>query len=342
MKKSLLLALVAALFLFVACGDKKDSETEQEPEKTDGDIAENHGNADEDSSNTEPTGDAEQTDGDSENINDSEPENNDVDNTRVKIREECRGDQRGHGGEGCNISSLYNQHREPNLVHECELDCGDYNYGGNCYFGFKVTEIDQASDDVKIKGKCLDKTGKETDKEATLTYPKYSNDPQIPETLVGIEIRGLSISYPTGQFHALKTSRGELIYAHNGGIWDWEIIHNFIPDLKTEQKIIPTCESVCIMYNYDVDCDEMTCDKEPYYDYVYYPPIEFTFEGKEPVLVGVGDVVESEGCEYYVFFSKIVAPEDSDQEFYSNEGMEMPAGTSSETQFYIFNINALK
>ena len=114
------------------------------------------------------------------------------------------------------------------------------------------------SDNVRIKGTCLDKEGGETDKEAILSYPKYGTDPQIPETLIGVEIRSLSISYPTGQFYALKTGRGELIFVHAGGLWHWNIAQNFIPNLKAEQKIIPTCESVCLMspfYNNGEACN---------------------------------------------------------------------------------------
>ena len=281
-------------------------------------------------------------------VDESDMTDYDVDE-KTEIKEGCvnsSGAYYGLGGEGC--SYMVNggqQHREFYLSHECEPDCGDYDYAGNCYVSFKVKEIDQMSDNVRIKGICLDKEGMETDKEATLSYPKYNTDPLIPETLIGVEIRSLSISYPTGQFDALKTGRGELIFVHDGGLWDWEIVQDFIPNLNAEQKIIPTCESVCLMspfYNNGKECNYEPCDEEPYYDYVYFPPIEFTFEGKEPVLVNMGDVVESEGCEYYVFSSRTVAPEDSDQQFYSNPDAEMPAGISSEMQFYIFNINALK
>ena len=331
MRKSLIFVLL--IFAFIACGDKKESRKGDETDRgdTNGDIE------------NQEMSDSEQNDEDSGIIDDSGETDDDSDRSETEIKEGCisfSGNYYGLGGEGCSYTvNGGEQHREPFLSHECKPDCGDYDYAGNCYVSFKVKEIDQASDNVRIKGTCLDKDGRETDKEATLSYPKYSNDPQIPETLIGIEIRSLSISYPTGQFYALKTGRGELIFVHAGGLWHWEIAQNFIPDLKAEQKIIPTCESVCLMSE---TCNYEPCDEEPYYDYVYFPPVEFTFEGKEPVLVKMGDVVESEGCEYYLFSSKMVAPEDPDQEFYSNPSAEMPDGISSEMQFYIFNINALK
>lgn len=337
MKKSLIFVLL--IFAFIACGDKKESQKEDETE---------HNEADSNIENQEVS-DSEQNDEDSEIIDDSGTTDDDSDRSEIEIKEGCisfSGNYYGLGGEGCSYTvNGGEQHREPFLSHECESDCGDYDYAGNCYVRFKVKEIDQVSDNVRIKGICLDKEGMETDKEAVLSYPKYSSDPQIPDTLIGVEIRSLSISYPTGQFDALKTDRGELIFVYAGGLWDWEIVQNFIANLKAEQKIIPTCESVCLMspfYNNGEECNYEPCDEEPYYDYVYFPPVEFTFKGKEPVLVNMGDVVESEGCEYYLFYSKMVAPEDPDQEFYSNPDAEMPAGISSEMQFYIFNINALK
>ena len=337
MKKSLIFVLL--IFAFIACGDKKESRKEDETERND-----TNGNIE-----NQEMSDSEQNDEDSGIIDDSGETDDDSDRSEIEIKEGCisfSGNYYGLGGEGCSYTvNGGQQHREFYLSHECEPDCGDYDYAGNCYVSFKVKEIDQASDDVRIKGTCLDKDGMETDKEATLSYPKYSTDPQIPETLIGVEIRSLSISYPTGQFDALKTDSGELIFVHAGGLWDWEIVQNFIPNLNAEQKIIPTCESVCLMspfYNNGKPCNYEPCEEEPYYDYVYFPPVEFTFEGKEPVLVSMGDVVESEGCEYYVFSSRTVAPEDPDQEFYSNPAAEMPDGISSEMQFYIFNINALK
>ncbi len=325
---------VFAVFAFISCGNNSKegtNETKINPSDTVSEKEKNQDLAD----NEEEIYDNEQKDSD----NDS----------KTEIKEGCisfSGNYYGLGGEGCSYTvNGGEQHREPSLSHECKPDCGDYDYVGNCYVSFKVKEIDQASDSVMIKGSCLDKDGSETDKEAILSYPKYSTDPQISETLVGVEIRSLSISYPTGQFYALKTSREEVFYIANEGLWDWEIVQNFIPNLKAEQKIIPTCESVCLMspfYNNGKACNYEPCDEEPYYDYVYFPPIEFILEDKEPVLVNMGDVVESEGCEYYVFSSRTVAPEDPDQEFYSNPDAEMPAGISREMQFYIFNINALK
>ena len=311
MKKSLIFVFV--IFAVIACGKESQKEDGTDRGDTSGDIE------------NQEMSDSEQNDEDSEIIDDSGTTDEDSDRNETEIKEGCisvSGNYYGLGGEGCSYTvNGGEQHREPSLSHECKPDCGDYDYSGNCYVSFKVKELDQASDNVRIKGICLDKEGMETDKEAVLSYPKYSTDPQIPETLIGVEIRSLSISYPTGQFYALKTGRGELIFVHAGGLWHWEIAQNFIPNLKAEQKIVPTCESVCLMspfYNNGKECNYEPCDEEPYYDYVYFPPIEFTFEGKEPVLVSMGDVVESEGCEYYVFSSKVVTPEDSDQQFYSN------------------------
>lgn len=92
MKKSLIFVLVAALFLFAACGSKKKTETEQESDNTDIDKVENQETEDEESSDAEQqTGDVEQNedaeqdtdselnDNDSENAGDSDAKTNDVD-----------------------------------------------------------------------------------------------------------------------------------------------------------------------------------------------------------------------------------------------------------------------
>lgn len=346
MKKSLILLIVFAAFAFVACGsDKKDTTNEDEtkPENSNTENTEEQETTDEDTQNAE-TSDIAETDADFENLNDSEPENNDADNARVEIREECRGDRIGSGGEGCNgVSYPENtEFRSPVVFHTCPWHCID-DYSANCYYDFVVKEIKQDSDYVQIRGKCLNNNGNETEKEATFSYKKYEGDIPLPDSLVGTEMHGFEIMYDlTGEFNMLRNGEGEIIYINNGGLWWDSGVRAAAHEFTAEQKIISTCESVCLMYDYDVDCDETSCDKEPYYDYVYYPPIEFTFEGHEPVLVTIGEVVESENCEYYLYFSKTVAPEDPDHEFYSREEFEWAPGMTSTSEFHFFNVNALK
>ena len=63
--------------------------------------------------------------------------------------------------------------------------------------------------------------------------------------------------------------------------------------------------------------------------------MEFQIDGKEPVVIRSGEVVRSEGYEYFVRRSKRVHPDDPDQIIYN-------IGKKYQFDFYILNTEALK
>jgi hypothetical protein len=307
MKKSLLLALVAALFLFAACGDKKESETEHEPERTDSDIAENQETADEDSANSEPTDDTEQTDGDSENIENQDVSDEDVNQDNLICTQESK---ETLGGEGCR----YRIKDDP--TRHVEIYCG-------CD-SFKVDNV--ACDDGNkcvLSGEC----GEGRCSIEFRDYDKELFDAFPLEREIFTKFR----NEPTGVCTVARLKNGTLLAAVRNGTW----ISELAPEIIAEQKIIPTCENVCIETN------ESWMD-EPYYDYVYYPPVEFTIGENAPVLVSNGQVVVFEGYEYYVYGSETISPDDPDHKLYHREESEMPDPNYGIFNFVIVNTNALK
>lgn len=307
MKKSLLLALVAALFLFAACGDKKENGQEQEPERTDSDIPENQENADEDSANTDPTGNAEQTDGDSENIENQETIDEDASQDNLICTQESK---ETLGGEGCR----YRIKDDP--TRHVEINCG-------CD-SFKVDNV--TCDD---ENKCV-LSGECGEGRCSIEFRDY--DKEFFEAFpLEREIVAKFCFEPTGTCSVARLKDGTLLAAVKNGTW----ISELAPEIKADLKIIPTCENVC------VETNESWMD-EPYYDYVYYPPVEFTIGENAPVLVSNGQVVDSEGYEYYVYGSKTISPDDPDHKLYHREESEMPDPNYGIFDFVIVNTNALK
>jgi len=307
MKKSLLLALVAAFFLFVACGDKKENGQEQEPGKTDSDIVENQETEDEDSANTEPTGNAKQTDGDSENIENQDVSDEDVNQDNLICTQESK---ETLGGEGCR----YRIKDDP--TRHVEIYCG-------CD-SFKVDNV--ACDD---ENKCV-LSGECGEGRCSIEFRDYDKElfDAFPfEREIFTKFR----NEPTGVCTVARLKDGTLLAAVKNGTW----VSKLAPEISAGQKIIPTCENVCIETN------ESWMD-EPYYDYVYYPPVEFTIGENAPVLVSNGQVVVSEGYEYYVYGSETISPDDPDHKLYHNEDTEMPDPNYGIFDFVIVNTNALK
>ena len=105
-----------------------------------------------------------------------------------------------------------------------------------------------------------------------------------------------------------------------------------VPEIKIEQKVLPGCEKVCQVTTetpaeYPLD--------EPYYDQLIFPPLEFKIDGKQPVVVRNGEVIRSEGYEYFVRRSTRIHPDDPDQIIYE-------LGKKYQFDFFIVNTEALK
>lgn len=117
-----------------------------------------------------------------------------------------------------------------------------------------------------------------------------------------------------------------IVNESNENEWDDKVWPSELaPEVKAEQKVLSECEKVC----------QIIPSEEPYYDQLIFPPIEFQIDGKEPVVVRSGEVVRSEGYEYFVKRSIRVHPDDSDQIIYN-------IGKKYQFDFYILNTEALK
>ncbi|MDX9806822.1 MAG: hypothetical protein RBT87_13420 [bacterium] len=116
---------------------------------------------------------------------------------------------------------------------------------------------------------------------------------------------------------------------------DWDIKvwpSELVPEIKVEQKILSDCEKVCQVTTENYA--EFPLD-EPYYDQLIFPPLEFTVDGKQPVVVRNGEVIRSEGYEYFVRESTRVHPDDPDQMIYE-------LGKKYKFDFFIVNTETLK
>jgi hypothetical protein len=111
-------------------------------------------------------------------------------------------------------------------------------------------------------------------------------------------------------------------------VWPSELI----PEIQVDQKVLSSCEEVCYQINEDTGGFPLDV---PYYDYLIFPPLEFKVEGKDPVVVRNGEVIRSEGYEYFVRESKRVHQDDPDQIIFD-------LGKKYRFDFFILNTEALR
>lgn len=111
-------------------------------------------------------------------------------------------------------------------------------------------------------------------------------------------------------------------------VWPSELV----PEVKVEQKILPSCESFCVKF-------QSSADGEPLGDWQYddlvAPPLEITVTGKKPVVVRNGEVIRSEGYEYFARDSVRATENDSDGSYFIY-------GKKYKFDFFIVNTEALK
>lgn len=105
-----------------------------------------------------------------------------------------------------------------------------------------------------------------------------------------------------------------------------------IPEIQVNQKVLSSCEEVCYQINEDATGSPLDV---PYYDYLIFPPLEFEVDGKTPVVVRNGEVIRSEGYEYFVRESTRVHQDDQDQIIFD-------LGKKYRFDFFILNTEALK
>ena len=304
MKKSLILLIAFAVFAFVACGSKKDTA----PENTDGDSVEKE-DADDYTDESQITPD-EESDEDQNVSNDETPANPENLVCTQESKETL-------GGEGCRCRISEDPTRR---------------FGVSCGSGsFKVDNVSCDDGNIcVISGKVILENGELGEGSCSLEFENYGRE-LFDEFPLGSEILVSFNGEPMGISEVARLKDGTLLAALKSGAW----LNGDAPEITAEQKIIHTCENVCIETNRE-------WMKEPYYDYVYYPPVEFKIGENEPVLVSNGQVVVSEGYEYYVYGSETISPDDPDHKLYHEEESEMPDPNYGIFDFIILNRNALK
>ena len=116
--------------------------------------------------------------------------------------------------------------------------------------------------------------------------------------------------------------------SESGGIWP----SKYAPEVSVKQEVIPSCESFCVKYKSGAS---MELEGDLLYDSLIAPPLKITIEGKKPVVVSNGEVVTSEGYEYFVRNSIRATEEDDDGHYFTS-------GVPRQFDFFIVNTEALK
>ncbi len=209
----------------------------------------------------------------------------------------------------------------------------------------KIEEILYLEDrnEVVPKGDC----GQEN--KCALTFKNYDRS-LFKDSLIGKEwvlylIEGFYGSvygeYVSRDVQVIRHKDGTLIAASGTGIvnedgeheWDDKVWPSkLVPEIKAEQKVLSTCESFCVKFQSGEDGKPLG---DWQYDHIIAPPVEITVEGKTPVIVKNGEVIRSEGYEYFVRDSIRVTEEDSD-------GYILSYGKKYKFDFFIVNTEALK
>lgn len=192
-------------------------------------------------------------------------------------------------------------------------------------FTFKIDEIMVLDNSLALAGEC----GKEHKCSVTFTYYDRS---LFKDSLIGKEITVYAFDGYSSVFYVVRHKNGELIAVANLGNEFWP--SELAPEVKVEQdsSILSECEPICIKSNLD-SCGELL--PETNYDIVIHPPLEIKVEGKSSVVVRNGEVVRSEGYEYFVRSSSRAHENDPDGEL-------LWSGTKYIFDFFILNTDALK
>lgn len=147
--------------------------------------------------------------------------------------------------------------------------------------------------------------------------------------------------YVSRDIQVVRHKDGTLIAASGVGIvnedgeneWDDKIWPSaLVPEIKAEQKILAACESFCVKFKSGEDGKPLG---DWQYDDLIAPPVEITVEGKIPVVVKNGEVIRSEGYEYFVRESARATENDSD-------GHILNYGKRYKFDFFVVNTEALK
>jgi hypothetical protein len=231
----------------------------------------------------------------------------------------------GGGREGCQY-----QHHDDFMKRYVE---GSGDEDGTSFVIDEIVVLEDRNEIAPI-GEC----GKEN--KCGITFKNYDRS-LFKDSLIGKEV---TVYYKESYFGGLvvvKHKDGTIIavkgvnifcesndQGKTDGLWP----SSLVPQITIKQEVLSTCEPFCIKY-------QRGEDHEPLGDWVVdslvAPPLKITVEGKDPVIVSNGEVVTSEGYEYFVRNS-VRATEDDEDGKYSNPGVEYTF------DFFIVNTEALK
>ncbi len=249
----------------------------------------------------------------------------------------------GAGNESCPYSNI--SERQVNVA--CSFESSNYKTGET----FTVEKLEfstyQEKDNVSLKGKCID--GCDENDWCGAGFVGFDKS-LFKQSLVGKELVIWRIEgfygdvygeYMSRDIQVVRHKDGTLIAASGTGIvnedgeyeWDDKVWPSkLVPEIKAEQKVLSTCESFCVKFQSGEDGKPLG---DWQYDHIIAPPVEITVEGKTPVIVKNGEVIRSEGYEYFVRDSIRVTEEDSD-------GYILSYGKKYKFDFFVVNVEALK
>ncbi|HPS31372.1 MAG TPA: hypothetical protein PLZ43_14020 [bacterium] len=246
-------------------------------------------------------------------------------------------------GEACPYINI--SERQVNVA--CSFESSKYKTGET----FTVEKLEfstyQEKDNVSLKGKCV--TGCDENDWCGAGFVGFDKS-LFKQSLVGKELVIWWIEgfygdvygeYMSRDVRVVRHKDGTLIAASGTGIvnedgeheWDDKVWPSkLVPEIKAEQKVLSTCESFCVKFQSGEDGKPLG---DWQYDHIIAPPVEITVEGKTPVIVKNGEVIRSEGYEYFVRDSVRVTEEDSD-------GYILSYGKKYKFDFFVVNTEALK
>jgi len=243
----------------------------------------------------------------------------------------------GGGGEGCELQ-YHDDSFKRDITVGCSKESPSYEVGEN----FVVENLEfskyQEKDSVGVKGKCIH--GCEEDGWCGFGLIGYDTS-LLKDSIVGKEMTIYYRESYYGELVVVKAKDGALVavkgvnifngnneQGNTGELWP----SSLVPEIKIKQEILSTCEPFCMKYR-SGESHEPEGDWQ--YDSLIAPPLKITVEGKDPVIVSNGEVVKSQGYEYFVRNSIRTTEDDKD-------GYYFKLGVPLRFDFFIVNTEALK
>jgi hypothetical protein len=241
----------------------------------------------------------------------------------------------GGGGEGCQY-----QHYDDFMKRYVSSGSGDED--GTSFVIDEIVVLEDRNEIVPI-GECR------KENKCSITFKNYDRS-LFKDSLIGKEITvywkegfygDVYGDYVSRDVQVVKHKDGSLIAVTGTNIvneddendWDGKIWPtSLVPNITVEQEILPECNPFCVKYRSGASWQQ---EGDWQYDSLIAPPLKITVEGKEPVIVSNGEVVRSQGIEYFVRNSVRASEDDTD-------GYYFKYGKRYMFDFFIVNTEALR